>query len=146
MSIADNTENNLLKLIFNATAWANMAQNGVTPHTNIAVGLHTADPTDSGSATTSEIAYTGYLRKNVVRTTLGWTVTNDTVTPAANIDFDVGTAGTTPTATFFSTSKSNAAPPTGAQDILWSGAISPTVLCGNGVIPRLTTATVQTLG
>ena len=39
------TCNNLLKLIFNATAWANMADNAATsPYTNLYVGLYTADP------------------------------------------------------------------------------------------------------
>ena len=143
--IADNTENNILKLIFNATAWANYADNAAaTPQTNIAVALHTADPGDAGNAGTTEVTYTSYTRVNVLRTSGGWTVTANSVSPAANIDFPAGTGGSG-TATFFSTSKSNATPPTGAQDILWSGTVTPNIVTGNGVTPRLTTASTITL-
>ena len=39
------TCNNLLKLIFNAVAWANMADNAAaSPLTNLYLSLHTADP------------------------------------------------------------------------------------------------------
>jgi hypothetical protein len=145
MSISDNTENNILKLIFNATAWANYADNAAsTPQTNVGVALHTADPGDTGTAATNEVGYTGYTRVNVARTTGGWTVTSNSVSPVANIDFPAGTGGTG-TVTHFSTSKSNASPPTGTQDILWSGTVTPNIVTGNGVTPRLTTATAITL-
>lgn len=145
MSIANNTESNILKLIFNATAWANYADNAATtPQTNVGVALHTADPGDTGTASTSEIAYTSYTRVNVARTTGGWTESSGSVSPVANIDFPAGTGGSG-TATHFSTSKSNASPPTGAQDILWSGTVTPNIVTGNGVTPRLTTASTITL-
>lgn len=143
--IADNTENNILKLIFNATAWANFADNAAsTPQTNTGIALHTADPGDSGTAATSEATYTSYTRVNVARTSGGWTVTANSVSPVANIDFPAGTGGSG-TVTHFSTSKSNATPPTGAQDILWSGTVTPNIVTGNGVTPRLTTASTITL-
>jgi hypothetical protein len=54
MSISNTTENAILNLIFNATAWANYADNAASsPQTNIGVSLHTADPGDAGDATTS---------------------------------------------------------------------------------------------
>jgi hypothetical protein len=75
MSIADVTETNILKLIFNATAWANVADNAATsPITQIAVALHTADPGDAGTQSTSETTYTSYARVNVNRNTGGWAV------------------------------------------------------------------------
>lgn len=141
MSIGDNTENNILKLIFNATAWANYADNAAaSPQTNIHVALHTADPGDSGSMSTNEIAYTSYARVNVARTSGGWTVTANSVSPVANIDFPAGTGGSG-TATHFSTGKTGG----GATDILWSGTVTPNIVCGNGVTPRLTTASTITL-
>ena len=71
-AISDATENAILNLIFSATTWANYAQNAsATPETNIVVGLHTADPTDTGTMSSSESAYTNYARQNVVRST-GW--------------------------------------------------------------------------
>jgi len=148
MSIADATESAVLALIFNATAWANYADNAATsPQTNIGVALHTADPGDSGNAGTSEVAYTSYTRVNVARTSGGWTVSGTSptqVAPVAAINFPAGTGGSG-TVTNVSTSKSNASPPTGAQAILFSGTVSPNIVTGNGVTPQLTTATVVTL-
>lgn len=145
MTIANATETAILKLVFQAVAWANYADNAATtPQTNVGVSLHTADPGEAGDATTSEIAYTSYTRVNVARTTGGWLETTGTITPVANIDFPAGTGGAG-TATYFATAKSNAAPPTGAQAILWSGTVTPNIVTGNGVTPRLTTASTITL-
>lgn len=145
MSIANATETAVLKLIFQAVAWANYADNAATtPQTNVGLSLHTADPADTGDASTSEVTYTSYTRVNVARTTGGWTETTGTITPVANIDFPAGTGGSG-TVTHFSTSKSNATPPTGAQAILWSGTVTPNIVTGNGVTPRLTTASTITL-
>jgi hypothetical protein len=141
-AIADTTENAILNLIFSATAWANYADNASsTPQTNIHVGLHTADPTDTGTMSSSESAYTNYARVNVARST-GWSTSSaGSVSPAANIDFpSSGAAGTT--VTHFSTGKTGG----GTTAILWYGGISPTIAIGaSGVIPRLTTATTITL-
>jgi hypothetical protein len=141
MSISDTTETAILNLIFNAAAWANYADNAATtPQTNIHVGLHTADPGDTGTMSTSEATYTSYARVNVARTSGGWTVGTGTVSPAANIDFAAGTGGSG-TVTHFSTGKTGG----GAAAILWSGTVSPSIVTGNGITPRLTTATALTL-
>lgn len=140
MSISDTTESAILALIFNATTWANYAINASSsPETNIIVALHTADPGDAGTQSTSEVAYTSYARVNVARTSGGWTVsgTNPTqAAPVATIGFPAGTGGSG-TATFFSTGKSGG----GASAILFSGTVTPNVVLGNGVTPQLTTAT-----
>jgi hypothetical protein len=142
MTIADATENAILALIFNATAWANYADNAASsPQTNIHVALHTADPGDAGSMSTSEAAYTSYARVNVARTTGGWSApSGGSTSPVANIDFPAGTGGSG-TDTHFSTGKTGG----GAAAILWSGTITPNIVSGNGVTPRLTTATTITL-
>lgn len=141
MGISDATENNLLKLIFNATAWANYADNASTsPQTNVHTALHTADPGDSGTMSTSEITYTSYARVNVARTSGGWTVTANSVSPVATISFPAGTGGSG-TATYFSTGKTGG----GATDILFSGTVTPNIVTGNGITPQLTTATAITL-
>jgi hypothetical protein len=145
MSFSNAAENAIMLLIFNATAWANMADNAATsPQTNTGISLHTADPGEAGDASTNEIAYTSYTRVNVARTSGGWTVTGGSVSPVANIDFPAGTGGTG-TATHFAAAKSNATPPTGAQAIHMSGTVTPNIVTGNGVTPRLTTATTLTL-
>jgi hypothetical protein len=147
MSIANTTENAILNLVFSATAWANYADNAASsPQTNIGVSLHTADPADAGDATTNEVTYTSYTRINVARSN-GWTTasgTNGSISPAANIDFPAGTGGSG-TVTHFATAKSNATPPTGTQAILWSGTVTPNIVTGNGITPRLTTASTITL-
>lgn len=94
MSKGDTTENDLLKLIFNATAIANLADNAASlPQAALFVALHTADPGEAGTQNTSEVTYTGYTRVAVVRTSSGWTVTTNSVSPFAAITFPAGTGG-----------------------------------------------------
>lgn len=141
MSISNTTETAIMKLVFQAVAWGNYADNAATsPETNIVVALHTADPTDTGTLATSEITYTSYARVNVARTTGGWTESTGTITPVANIDFPAGTGGSG-TATHFSAGKSGG----GAAAALFQGTITPNIVCGSGVTPRLTTASTITL-
>lgn len=141
---SDSTENSVLALIFNATAWSNVADNtGTSPLTQLAVALHTADPGDTGNQSTNEAAYTSYARVNTARTSGGWTVsgTNPTqVVPAANITFPAGTGGSG-TVTHFSVGKTGG----GATIIIVSGTVSPNIVTGNGVTPQLTTSTTITL-
>lgn len=141
MSFGNTTENALMLLIFNATAWANYADNAVTtPETNIAVALHTADPGEAGTMATSEAAYTGYARVNVARTSGGWTVTNNSVSPAALISFPAGTGGSG-SATHGSTGKTGG----GAAAILLSGTLTPNITMGDGVTPKWATSTAITV-
>lgn len=140
MSKGDTFENDWLKLIFNATAIANIADNAATsPLTNIFVALHTADPGESGTQATSEATYTGYARVSVARTSGGWTVSANSVSPVANIDFPICTAGSN-TITFWSVGVASS----GATKLLYSGAVSPSISVSNGVTPRLTTASTIT--
>lgn len=142
MSIGNTFENDLLKLIFNATAIANVADNAASsPLTNISVALHTGDPGEAGDQTTSEIAYTSYARVSVARTTGGWTASSSgSTSPVANIDFPTGTGGSG-TATHFSVGPTGG----GATKIFFSGTVTPNIVCGNNIIPRLTTASTITL-
>lgn len=141
MSIGNTTENAILLLIYNATAWANYADNAASsPQTNIHNALHTADPGEAGDMTTSESAYTSYARVNVARTSGGWTVTAASVSPAATISFPAGTGGSG-TVTHWSTGKTGG----GATAILYSGTVTPNIVTGNGITPTLTTATTITL-
>lgn len=140
MSKGNTFENDWLKLIFNATAIANIADNAATaPLTNLYVSLHTADPGEAGDQTTSETAYTGYARVAVARTTGGWTVTNNSVSPVADITFGACTAGTA-TITHFAVGTAS----TGTGKILYSGTVTPNIAVSNGVTPKLTTASTVT--
>ncbi len=128
-------DNDLLKLIFQAAGIGNLADNTVTsPATNLTVALHTADPGVGGNQSTSEISYTGYARVNVARTSGGWTVTGSSVSPAANIDFGLMTAGAGGTVTHVSVGTGT------GNKMLYYGAISPTIVVANGVTPRISTS------
>lgn len=133
--------NDLLKLIFNATAIANVADNAATaPLTSLFAALHTADPGAGGTQATSEVTYTGYARVSVARTTGGFTASSaSTTSPVGAITFPAGTGGAG-TATFFSIGVASS----GATKILYSGAISPSIVTGNGITPQLTAATTIT--
>jgi hypothetical protein len=141
MSAGNTFENDIHKLIFNATAIANIADNAASsPLTNLYPGLHTADPGEAGDQTTNETSYTSYARVAVARTTGGWTVTNNSVSPVANIDFPACTGGTA-TITHFAVGTASSA----AGKLLVSGTVSPNISVSSGVTPRLTTATAITL-
>lgn len=140
MSKGNTFENDWLKLVFNATAIANMADNAAaSPLTNLYVSLHTADPGEAGDQSTSETTYTGYARVAVARTTGGWTVTNNSVSPVANIDFGQCTAGTA-TITYFGVGTAAS----GTGKMLYKGTVTPSISVSSGVIPRLTTASTIT--
>jgi len=140
MSKGNTLENDILKLIFNATAIADIADNDATsPLTNLYVSLHTADPGEAGSQTTSEVTYTSYARVAVARTTGGWTVASGSVSPVATIAFPAGTGGSG-TATHFAVGTLAS----GAGVLLYKGTVTPNIVTGNGVTPQLTTASAIT--
>jgi len=140
MSKGNTFENDFLKLVFNATPIANIADNAASsPLANLYVALHTADPGEAGAQNASEVAYTNYARQAVARTTGGWTVTNNQVVPAAAIPFPASGGGTDE-ATHWSVGVAVS----GATKILYKGALDNTILCSAGVTPELTTSTVIT--
>jgi hypothetical protein len=126
------TCNNLLKLIFNATAWANMADNAATsPYTNLYVSLHTADPGTGNSQTTNETSYTNYTRIAVVRTTSGWTVSTNTAVNAALIQFpSCGATGAPLTHVAIGTASS------GAGNVLYAGSLTASLVVSSGIQPQ----------
>ena len=140
-------DNNLLKLLFQATPTiTGLLDNTATAaNTVLWFALHTADPTVTAGAGTintqnaSEITYTSYARVSVARTSGGFTVTGASVSPVAAISFPAGTGGSG-TASFFSVGTSSS----GATPMMYSGAISPTIVCGAGVTPQLTTGSAIT--
>lgn len=143
MSKTNTFENELLRLIFNnedialigdAAGIQNSAAAG-----SLYVSLHTADPGEAGDQSTSEATYTGYARVAVARTTGGWTVTANSVSPVAAITFGACTAGTN-TITHFGVGASSS----GAGKLLYKGAVTPNIAVSSGVTPQLTTASAIT--
>ena len=140
MSKGNTFENDWLKLIFQATAIANIADNASSsPLTSLHVSLHTADPGEAGDQTTNEVAYTSYARVAVARTSGGWTVTTNSVSPVATISFPACT-GSTATATHFGVGTASS----GAGKLLYSGTVTPNISISTGVTPQLTTASTIT--
>jgi hypothetical protein len=66
-------------------------------------------------------------------------VTNNSVSPVANIDFANCTAGTN-TITYFGVGTAS----TGAGVLYYSGTVTPSISVSSGVTPRLTTASTIT--
>ena len=92
-------ENDLMKLIYQGTAIANIADNASSsPLTNVYASLATADPGLTGDQTTSEVSYTGYARVAVARTTGGFTISGNNLITAANIVFGQRTDNASTTA------------------------------------------------
>lgn len=112
--------NDMLKLWFNATAIANIADNAATsPFTSLYMALHTADPGAAGSQTTSETIYTGYARVAVARTAGGFTVSGQAVTLTATVSFAAGATGDTDVLSYWSVGTASS----GTGKIMFSGAI-----------------------
>lgn len=140
---SDTFENDVCKLIFNAVAIGNIADNAsVAPLTNLWCALHSADPADTGTQGTNEGGYAQYARVSVARTTGGWVVTSNSVSPVANIDFPQNTSTSTGTFTHASIGVTSAS--TGGK-IIAAGTISPNINFSQNVTPRLTTASSFTL-
>lgn len=142
MSKSNSYETSLLKLLFNATAIALIADNtATTPLTNLYVALHTADPGEAGTQVTSEAAYTSYARVAVARSTGGWPApSGNSISPAAAITFPAATGGSE-VETFASIGSLTTG---GAGVIYYSGAVTPSISVVNGVTPSLTTASTVT--
>jgi hypothetical protein len=132
----------ILNLIFLGTAFGgsggagtNIAINAATNSVgNWYVSLHTNDPTTTGGQNTNEVAYTGYARVAVARTTAGWTVTNAnaTCTPNANIQFGAMSGGAGGTVNFFGIGDSALG---SNGNLIYVGNLSPTITIANGVTP-----------
>lgn len=132
MSKGNTFENDLLLLIFNATAIANIADNAASsPLTNLYVSLHTADPGEAGSQTTNECNYTSYARVAVARSGSGWTVSGNAVSNAAAVTFPQCTGGSN-TATYFAVGTASSS----TGKILYSGALTASLAISSGITPE----------
>lgn len=140
MTWGTTSANDYLKLIYNATAIANFADNAASsPNTNLYVSLHTSSPGAGGTQATNEAAYTSYARVAVARTSGGWTCSTNTVVPAATITFPAATGGSE-TETFMGIGVASSS----TTKLMHFGAVSPTIVVSSGVTPALTTATTVT--
>ena len=132
MSKSNTLENSILALLFNATTFADIAENDTTtPATNLYVSLHTADPGEAGAMNTNEATYTSYARVAVIRTAGGWTVATNTLTNAAAIIFPECTGGSE-SITHFGVGLGAS----GATVLLYSGALTAPLAVSTGIQPQ----------
>ena len=139
----DTYENGFLDLLLRGDNLSLIADDtATTPLTNLYHSLHTGDPTDTPGTnqTQLEIGYTSYGRATVGRATAYNVASGGSSSPAANIDFAAGTGGTG-TATHFGIGSVIST----AGSLICSGTVTPNIVTGDGVTPRLTTATTITL-
>lgn len=131
MSKGNTTENDLLKMVLQGTdpAWRVDA--------NVYISLHTADPGEAGSQTTSEATYGAYARVAVVKAS-GWTDGGATFTNSGLIQFPQCTSGTnTITHAAIGTVTS------GAGQILWSGALAASLAVSAGIQPQFSAGVIS---
>lgn len=139
MSKSDTYENDLMKLVFNNVAIADIGDvaglRATTTPGSLYWTLLTADPGDAGTAVTNETAYTGYARIAAARASGagGFTVTGNSVSPPANIDFGECTASPGGPLTHFGIVNTSS----GAGKLLYSGTLTPSITMAAGVIPRI---------
>lgn len=138
MSKSNAFETDFLELVFNGTAISNICSTGGS--TRLWLSLHTGDPGEAGDQTTSETSYTGYARTSVDRSTSGFAVSGNSVSPVSAITFPQATSTSTGTLTYAAVGTSSG----GAGVVLYYGALSPTINFAQNVTPQLSTASAIT--
>lgn len=143
MSKSNAFETAFLALMVNNSNIANVGDatgiRGSTTAGSLYFSLHTADPGEAGSQNTSEITYTSYARVAVARSGAGFAISGNAFSLVADVTFPTGSGGSG-TATFWGLGTDSS----GTGTLLWKGAISPSIVTGSGVTPKLTAGTVVT--
>lgn len=134
MSLTNAAETALLELVFKNTSWVNIGDAtglvGSSTAGNYYISLHTADPGETGTQTTSEAAYTSYARVAVVRSGSGWTVSSGSATNAAAVTFPACT-GSTAACTYFGIGTASS----GTGNLIFSAALSALLTVSTGITP-----------
>lgn len=125
MSKGNTHENDALEYVFKATAYS---WNAIG---TLYVALHTGDPGEAGSQTTSECAYTSYARVGVTRSGAGWTVSGNQSSNAALVQLPQCTGGSE-TITHISIGTASS----GAGQILYKGALAASLAVSNLIQPQ----------
>jgi hypothetical protein len=141
MSKSNTWETDLLKLVFqnvdaaligDATGLRGSSTAGV-----LYLSLHTADPSEAGSQTTSEATYTNYTRISVARGVGTWTVTPvdggpSFVSNAAQVIFpQAATASPTNVITHVGVGTASS----GTGKLLYSGALASSLTVSQNITP-----------
>lgn len=139
MALGNTAESDLLKLIFQNTAWANVGNAGGLLPSSVAgsfyISLHTSTgPGATGNQTTNEAAYTNYARVAVARSAGGWTITGSAPTTSGNaaaITFPQSGSGPE-VETYFAV---GTVASSGTGEITWFGALTSPLTVNNLITP-----------
>jgi hypothetical protein len=134
MSATNAFETALLQHILQNANIANIGDatglRGSTTAGSLYVSLHTADPGEAGSQTTSEATYGSYARVAVARSAGGWTVSGNNGSNTAAVTFPSCTSGSN-TLTNFGIGTD----PSGAGNLLFKGALGASLAVSAGITP-----------
>lgn len=134
MSATNVFENGLLSLIFENTNYANVGDatglRGSSTAGVFYISLHTANPNETGTQTTSEAAYTSYARQSVARSTSGWSVASGVADNDSAINFPAATGGSE-TETHFGIGSDVS----GAGNLFIWGALTASLAVSSGITP-----------
>jgi hypothetical protein len=142
MSMTNTAEANFLGLLFQNINWANIGDatglRNASTAGSLFISLHTADPGETGNQTTNETTYTSYGRVGVVRSNSGFTLTAQTITNAALVQFPQCTGGTS-TVTHFGIGTDSS----GAGNLLLKGSLASPLSVSNGIQPQFAAAALS---
>lgn len=124
MSFSNSAETSVLEQVFVGTA---LPWNG---NTNLWIALHTADPGEAGTATTSEATYGGYARVVLTRAS-DFTVSGNTVSNANLEQFAACSSGSN-----VITHASIVTTASGAGTIIARAQLSSSITVSTGVQPQ----------
>lgn len=134
MSATNSLENGLLSLLFENANYANVGDatglRGSTTAGVFYISLHTANPNETGTQSTSEAGYTSYARVSVVRSTSGWTVASGVADNDAGISFPQASGGSE-TETYFGVGSDVS----GTGNLFLWGTLTSGLLVSSGVAP-----------
>ena len=134
MSATNAFETALLNLYFLNTDHAAVGDTAGLQNSLVAgsfyVSLHTADPGEAGTQTTSETAYTNYARVAVARTGAGWTIAAGNASNTAAVAFAAcGVTGAV--LTHFGIGSDL----TTAGNLFFKGALTSSLTVSSGITP-----------
>lgn len=138
MSKSNVTENDLVKFYANNVAMPSYG-------TNLYVHLHTSDPGEAGTSSSSEATYTSYARVTTLRDGTAWTICDVDGTPNANGSaFKNAAEVTFPECTGVSDDEviTHASLCTNGGQILYSGALTASIRITNLITPRFPAGTM----
>ena len=121
------------------TQWLQKFFNNTTLPFDAAAGfyiaLHSADPGEGGVQSDNEVAYAGYARVLVARDSGGWTISGNTASNTAQVQFPECTGGAA-TCTHFSIGAALA----GDGQIHYRGALPSSLAISNQITPQFAPA------